>query len=336
MASISQDLPIHSEGIYHNLPSYPPSVKNLTAIVTGANGISGFHTLRVLLSHPERWSKVYALSRRPPPPEMMALLTESQRSRVDHVPADFLSSPEDIASAMESANVAADAVFFYSYLQPKPKPGAGAWSNAQELVEVNSTLLRNFLSALPLADVKPARILLQTGAKQYGVHLGTVVTPSLESDPRVDLEPNFYYPQEDMLFAHCKKYSADWTVIRPAWIIGAVQNAQMNALHPLAVYAAVQAHRGKKLEYPGSLDAWLNIQIFSTAMLTGYLSEWAVLEEKGKGQAFNATDTADFSWVRFWPELARWYGVEAGIGLPETDEAKLTTVQMSKEKTPLG
>lgn len=58
----------------------------------------------------------------------------------------------------------------------------------------------------------------------------------------------------------------------------------MNALHPLAVYAAVQAHKGEKLEYPGYLAAWLGVCEHSTAMLTGYQSEWAVLEDKCKDQ----------------------------------------------------
>jgi hypothetical protein len=48
----------------------------------------------------------------------------------------------------------------------------------------------------------------------------------------------------------------------------------MNALHPLAVYAAVCAHRSQPLRYNGDLDAWLGVCEHSSAMLTGYLSEW--------------------------------------------------------------
>lgn len=108
---------------------------------------------------------------------------------------DFLSRPEDIAQALKDKIKNVDTVFFYSYLQPKPEPGSGAWSNAQQLVDVNSALLDNFLNALPLANLTPKRVLLQTGAKNYGVHLGRARTPYVESDPRVTLEPNFYYPQ---------------------------------------------------------------------------------------------------------------------------------------------
>lgn len=133
----SEQLPLHNKGIYRNLPSFPSSVKDLTAIVTGANGISGFHTMRVLLGSPQRWRKVYALSRRPPPQAMMNLLPQEQRERVEHVALDFLEEPEKLASAMKEKGVTADVVFFYSYAQPRGDPEKGAWSNAQELADVN-------------------------------------------------------------------------------------------------------------------------------------------------------------------------------------------------------
>ena len=66
----------------------------------------------------------------------------------------------------------------------------------------------------------------------------------------------------------------------------------MNALHPLAVYAAVQAHKGEKLDFPGSLGSWISVSEHSTAMLTGYLTEWAALNEHCKNQKFNASDTS--------------------------------------------
>jgi nucleoside-diphosphate-sugar epimerase len=133
----SERLPLQNKGIFRNLPTFDDGIKDLTAIVTGANGISGFHTMRVLLESPQRWKKVWAASRRPPPEAMMKLLPQEQRDRVEHVALDFLSEPGDIAKALKEKGVSADVVFFYSYAQPAPKPGAGAWSNAQELVDVN-------------------------------------------------------------------------------------------------------------------------------------------------------------------------------------------------------
>lgn len=134
----SEALPLYNNGIFKNLPTFSPEIQGLTAIITGANGISGFFTLRVLLQSPQRWRKVWALSRRPPTPEMMALLTPEQRDRVEHVSVDFLGKPETIASAMKEKGVTADAVFFYSYTQPKTDiKGAHPWANAQELADIN-------------------------------------------------------------------------------------------------------------------------------------------------------------------------------------------------------
>jgi len=151
----SESRPVQTKGIFHSLPTFSPDLKGLTAIVTGANGISGFHTMRVLLESKQRWTKVWAASRRPPPEEMMSLLTEDQRSRVQHVACDFLSKPEEIAESLKGKGITADYVFFYSYAQPKPDPGAAAWSNAQELADTNceSTCVRcyTYTTLNPLA-----------------------------------------------------------------------------------------------------------------------------------------------------------------------------------------
>lgn len=332
----SEAYPVQQKGIYRNLPVFDPSIKGLTAIVTGANGISGFHTMRVLLQSPERWSKVYALSRRPPPKEMMALLPESQRARVEHIAVDFLNEPSTIAEAL--AKITADYIFFYSYLQPKPKEGAPVWSNANELVKVNTALLDNFLRALELAKIVPKRFLLQTGAKQYGVHIGRTRSPAVESDPRLShLEPNFYYPQEESLFKFCKDNNTTWNVIRPAWVLGAVHNAQMNALLPVAFYAAVQAYNREPLYFPSDWDVWQHEGHHSAAMLTGYLSEWAVLEQKCRNQAFNSQDTGALTWDRLYEELSRWFGVEKGVHPPEEDLTKFTVFEGKAGKdTPMG
>lgn len=337
----SEQLPLHNRGIYRNLPTFDPSIKDLEAIVTGANGISGFHTMRVLLESPQRWSKVYALSRKPPPKQMMALLTEDQRSRVHHVAVDFLTSPDDIAKVMTDTGVSAGYVFFYSYLQPKPdpsKPKSHSWSNADELVEVNRTLLQNFISALEKASIKPKRFLLQTGAKNYGVHIGRHRTPACESDPQPShLESNFYYPQEQLLFSYCKAIGAGWNIIMPAWIIGAVTTAQINGFHPLAVYAAVQAHKREPIAFPSDWAVWQDERKHATARLTGYLSEWAVLEEKCQDQRFNAQDTAPVSWDRFFHELARWFGV-SGVVPPPDDQSEYRTMMGGKggKGAPIG
>jgi hypothetical protein len=170
--------------------------------------------------------------------------------------------------------------------------------------------LSNFLEALPQASIKPKRIMLQTGAKNYGLHLGPTSIPQEESDPRVLLEPNFYYPQEDFLFDYCKKHGIHWNVARPSFILGAVPDAAMNVCFPIAVYAAVCKHLGHTLAYPGDLKAWEVPQVQSSSMMNGYLEEWSVLTDKAADQAFNAFDDSAFTWGKFWPKLAKLYDLE--------------------------
>ncbi|KAF2166866.1 hypothetical protein M409DRAFT_66415 [Zasmidium cellare ATCC 36951] len=335
----SKNHPLQDHGIYHNLPTFDPSITNLHAIITGANGISGFHTMRALLESPHRWTKIYALSRKPPPKEMLALLTPDQRSRIHHVAVDFLSPPSEIAKALREANIQASHIFFYSYLQPKPDPSAPkshTWSNASELVSVNKTLLENFLLALREVGMKPTRFLLQTGAKTYGVHIGRHRTPACESDPQPQhLEPNFYYPQEELLFEYVNSVpGCAWNVVSPAWIIGAVTTAQINGFQPWAVYAAVQGRKGEGVRFPSDWGVWQDERCHASARLTGYLSEWVVLEEKCADQRFNAQDTAPVSWDRFFGELGRWYGAKGVEGPSEAFEVMVAG--KGGEDAPMG
>lgn len=124
---------VQSRGIYHGLPTFTstPGATGLTAIITGANGISGNYMLRVLAEAPDHWAKIYCLSRRPP------AVAGSLPKNAEHIPLDFLEEPDTIAAVLKEKGVKADYVFFYSYIQAKPKEGEGIWSNAEGLVEVN-------------------------------------------------------------------------------------------------------------------------------------------------------------------------------------------------------
>jgi hypothetical protein len=180
-------------------------------------------------------------------------------------------------------------------------------------------MLRTFLEALNIAKILPKRVLIQFGAKYYGLHLGPATTPQEETDARVNLfEPNFYYVQDDVLQRFCKEHGIHWNNVRPSHILGAVPDAAMNLCFPLAVYAAVQAHLGEKLVYPSDLAAWETTQTLSSATMNAYLAEWAVLTDVAKDQAFNATDDSPFTWGKFWPILASWYGID--YTRPDTSE----------------
>jgi len=175
--------------------------------------------------------------------------------------------------------------------------------------------------------------MLQTGAKNYGLHLGPTAVPQEEDDPRVLLEPNFYYPQEDYLWSYCKKHNIGWNVARPSFILGAVPDAAMNVAFPIAVYASVCKHLGTPLEFPGDLKSWETVQVQSSAMLNGYLEEWSVLSEHTRNQAFNASDDSAFCYGKFWPKLAKWYGVD--IVRPDPD-GKYDEITQAHDPPPRG
>lgn len=300
---------VQTRGIYHGLPVYPDSQQGLTAIITGANGISGHYMLRVLSQSPRRWTKIYCLSRRPP---YISSDTVPKSANVEHVAVDFLQTPDEIAAALQGKQ--ADYVFFFAYVQPPPKLGKGLWSDAREMTRLNTLLLNNFLEALALAGIRPRRFMLQTGAKHYGGHLGPTKVPQEESDPRVEIEdePNFYYPQEDALSQYCGECDSrtQWNVLMPGPILGAVPDAAMNLAFPLAVYATVCRSLGEPLKWPGDASAWQMHCSMSSAMMNAYMEEWAVLTPAAANQRFNACDGGIFTWEGFWPKLAAWYDVE--------------------------
>jgi len=95
---------VKSEGIYHGLPVFDlerPEHQGLTAIVTGANGISGYHMVKVLAAASSRWNRIYCLSRRPPPDYFFDGLGQGAK-RVEHVEANFLAEPKELAEKIKA------------------------------------------------------------------------------------------------------------------------------------------------------------------------------------------------------------------------------------------
>jgi len=154
---------VHFNGIYHCLPSLPtsPEDQNLTALVTGATGISGAHMvsktllplyrtrshgtplanaalcqqsqIRVLSrSSQTKWSKIYALSRRRP-----SAAADEWPETVKHVAVDFTQPPGEIAGVLEERGVRRpDYVFFFSYVLVTDESGALQWGD-ERLVREN-------------------------------------------------------------------------------------------------------------------------------------------------------------------------------------------------------
>ena len=124
-----------------------------------------------------------------------------------------------------------------------------------ENIEINGAMLRNLLAALD--DARSLKhVALVTGLKHY---LGPFEayakikpdTPFREDQPRLDY-PNFYYAQEDILFAAAERHDWTWSVHRPHTVIGwAIGNA-MNMGVTLAVYGTICRESGRPFVFPGS------------------------------------------------------------------------------------
>ncbi|TDZ16204.1 Uncharacterized protein Cob_v010810 [Colletotrichum orbiculare MAFF 240422] len=292
-----------------------------SAIVTGATGILGREIVSRLGKNRDEWKTVYALSRSK---------KDEYASNVKHASIDLTASAEEMAENLKG--VEAEYVFFSAYLQKETE---------QENWDVNGDMLQNFLAALEKtgAAAKIKRILLVTGAKQYGVHLGVPKNPMEESDPwqRGDpFPPNFYYRQQDILRDFCEEKShVSWTVTYPNDVVGFAKGNFMNLATSVGIYAAVSKELGRDLEFPGSETFYTRFDSFTSARLHAEFCEWAVKEPKAADQAFNVVNGDVESWQNLWPKVARRFGMRVKQD-QFASQSELASVVDLCEKPPLS
>ena len=183
-----------------------------------------------------------------------------------------------------------------------------------ENIRVNSAMVRNVLDALsPSGSVR--HVALVTGLKHY---LGPFeaygkgrlpATPFREEQPRLDLE-NFYYAQEDEVFAAAERDGFGWSVHRPHTIIGYAVGNAMNMGVTLAVYATICRETGRPFLFPGSAVQWNGLTDMTDARLLARHLEWAATTDAARNQAFNVVNGDVFRWSWMWARLADWFGLQ--------------------------
>ncbi|KAI9484826.1 NAD(P)-binding protein [Zychaea mexicana] len=271
------------------------------AIVFGANGISGVALLTQLIQAPaSEWSKIIAISRRPPQ-------LEFDDPRVVFASVDILKvSVQEFAKILTDHGAKeAQHAFHYTYIE-KPTD--------QELVDVNTELLSKALNAI--AAVNPPRFetfVLQTGYKYYGnVHGPPYLAkkPFLEDAPRSDVASNFYYPQEDLTKSICQEHEWRWIISRPNTILGVSKGNFMNFAVSLAIYASLQKSLGRKLGFPGCKEQWNAKNDFSTATNNADFQVWASLNKQAGNNAFNTADGPKTQTRDLWHKIAEYFGLE--------------------------
>jgi nucleoside-diphosphate-sugar epimerase len=182
-----------------------------------------------------------------------------------------------------------------------------------ENCEVNGRMLENLLAAVG-TEKSVGHVALVTGLKHY---LGPFEayakaqpdTPFSEEQPRLPYE-NFYYVQEDILFAAAERDGFTWSVHRPHTLIGWALGNAMNMGVTLAVYAAICRETGRGFHFPGSREQWEAVTDVTAADLLADHLVWAATTPAAANQALNIVNGDVFRWRRLWPRLAAALGVE--------------------------
>jgi nucleoside-diphosphate-sugar epimerase len=258
-----------------------------TALVVGASGIVGSATAQLLVD--QGWS-VLGLARNPMPQE-----------GVSPVPAD-MQNPESLAAAL--AGHAPEAVFIATWSRQ---------ANEAENIRVNAAMVRNLLDALRPAD-SVRHVALVTGLKHYlgpfeAYGKGALPqTPFREEQGRLDVE-NFYYAQEDELFAAAARDGFGWSVHRPHTVIGKAVGNAMNMGTTLAAYATLCRETGRPFRFPGSATQWNGLTDMTDARLLARHLLWATQTPAARDQAFNVVNGDVFRWSWMWGRIADWFGL---------------------------
>jgi nucleoside-diphosphate-sugar epimerase len=259
-----------------------------TALVVGASGIVGSATTQLLLDN--QW-QVAALSRHP-----------SQLPGVIPVAAD-LQDPASLTQALR--DIKPTHVFITTWSRQ---------ATEAENIRVNAAMVRNVLDALRAAG-SVQHVALVTGLKHYlgpfeAYGKGSLPqTPFRESQGRLDIE-NFYYAQEDEVFAAAEKDGFTWSVHRPHTVTGVAVGNAMNMATTLAVYASICKATGRRFVFPGSRVQWDSLTDMTDARQLAAQQLWAATTPAAANQAFNVTNGDVFRWSWMWARLADWFGLQ--------------------------
>ena len=119
-------------------------------------------------------------------------------------------------------------------------------------------MLVNAVTAIDAVSRALRRVVLVTGTKYYGSHLGPFKTPARESDPR-HMPPDYYFDQIDWLTDFQRGKSWDWVELRPQTLCGFAPGTPMSLAPAIAVYAAISKELGLPLRFPGKPGAYTSI-----------------------------------------------------------------------------
>jgi nucleoside-diphosphate-sugar epimerase len=262
------------------------------AVVVGALGVIGRYIVERLLKEDD-WS-VVGLSRR----------GADAAARYRHISVDLLDRE---ATAAKLADLTQATHVFYAAFTP----AAGAAADYASNIAPNRDMLVNAVSAIDAASSALRRVVLVTGTKYYGAHLGPFKTPARESDPR-HMPPNYYFDQIDWLTALQRGKRWDFVELRPQTLCGFAPGTPMSLAPAIAVYAAISKELGLPLRFPGKGGAYRSIYQVTESTHFANAALWAATEPRCALEAFNITNGDYFRWQNLWPKLALAFDMPAG------------------------
>ena len=279
------------------------------AVVVGALGVIGRYIVERLIEAGD-W-QVVGVSRR----------SKADGERYRHIAVDLL-DPDDtdrkLAPLTDVTHV------FYAAFQATP----GAAANFAANTAPNRDMLVNSVGAIDRASPHLKRVVLVTGTKYYGVHLGPLKTPMRETDPR-HAGPNYYFDQIDWLTAYQQGRAWDWVELRPQTLCGFAPGSPMSILPAIAVYAAVAKELGEPLRFPGKPGAYGTLYQVTESTHFANAALWAATEPRCANQAFNITNGDYFRWRNLWGKIAAVF--DMAVGEPRT----ISLTQEMGDRAPL-
>ena len=280
-----------------------------TAVVVGALGVIGRYVVECLSGLPD-W-QVVGLSRR----------KGEDRGRVRYISVDLLDA-EDTGRKLRELG-AATHVFYCAF----QATGTRAADYARGIA-FNRDMLMNSVSAVERVAKDLQRVVLVTGTKYYGSHLGPFRTPAKETDPR-HMPPNYYFDQIDWLTAHQSGKPWTWTELRPQTLCGFAPGTPMSIVPVIAVYAAISKHLGLPLRFPGKPGAYRSIYQVTESAHIAKAALWAATDSRCANQAYNITNGDYFRWANLWPRIAEVFE------MPHAEPQTISLVSHMDDKAPL-
>jgi nucleoside-diphosphate-sugar epimerase len=251
------------------------------ALIVGVTGTTGYTTAHHLLR--EDW-EVHGLSRRSAP----------GLEEVVPVSVDVLDA-EATAAALKGGGYTH--VFFNIWIRQETE---------DENRRVNSAIVANVLDALRGEPVK--HVALVTGLKHYmgpfeAYAKAPAETPFREDQGRLEFA-NFYYDQEDVLFAAAARDDFTWSVHRAHTVIGWGPTNSMNMGATLAAYAAICRETGKPFVFPGSPTQYEGVVDVTDAEVLAEQLHWSATDPRSANEALNIVNGDVFRWKRMWEVVA--------------------------------